>query len=117
MVVVCCDTLLCATHHAVVAPAVWHPGWPSGGTAGHEGTPHQELGGSRARLGGIQAGLDGASPLQPSCGRFGRACMGMPLQHMVGGVCNKVFLIRLGITLTGFIAPVVVLICLGITLT
>ena len=38
--------------------------WPSGGTAGHVGMPHQELGGSLARLCGIQKGtVEGVSPV------------------------------------------------------
>ena len=87
----------------------WRPGWPSGGTAGHEGTPHQELGGSRARLGGVQAGLDRGSSSLTLMWVIGSRLYGEAIT-MDAGECNKAVLIRVGITLTGFIAPVVVLI-------
>ena len=46
------------------------------GTAGQVGMPHQELGGSRARLGGIQAGVILAGGIRrsyPLAWRSGRA--------------------------------------------
>ena len=117
MVVVRCDTLFCATHRVAAAPVALATG--TGRPVALRdmmGTPHQELGGSRARLGGVQAGLDRGSSSPTLMWVIGSRLYGEAIT-MDAGECNKAVLIRLGITLTGFIAPVVVLICLGITLT
>ena len=49
--------LLCATPRLPVAPGSRSDCGSFTGTAGQVGMPHQEPGGSRARLGGIQAGV------------------------------------------------------------
>ena len=99
MVVVRCDTLLCATHRVAAAPAALATGTGRPvALRDMRGRHTRSLGAAGLDWVVSKLDLDGASPLQPSCGRLGRACMGRPLQHMVGGVCNKVVLIRLGIT-------------------